>query len=125
MGILLGWIIQKRRLTLAAFLLLVIGSLILPRLPSPLSYSALISPGVFLAALLYENSAQFGLRIDQRVRLAWSVWMGLSALVLMTGIVLGGSNQVWFFATIAVFLLLTLPSIIAVGLLHRRRVNEE
>jgi hypothetical protein len=76
-------------------------------------------------AVLYENSAQFGLRLQRRVRLAWVLWMGFSTAVLMAGIVLGGSSQTWFIASLVTFVLLTMPSIIAVGVIHRRRVREE
>lgn len=125
MGILLGWIIQKRWLTLAAFLLLLIGFFTIPRLPVPFSYLFLLLPALFLMAGLYEVSIQFGLRLGPRLRLAWVLWMGFSASVLMAGIVLGGSSQALFVVSVAVFTVLTMPSIIAIGLIHGRRLREE
>jgi len=47
LGIFVGWIVQKRWLTLAAFLLCVIGVFAFPRFPAPLSYV-----GLLLAVLL-------------------------------------------------------------------------
>ncbi len=125
MGIVLGWIVQKHWLTLTAFLLLLIGFFTLPRLPVPISYLVFLLPVLFLMALLYEGSAQFGLRLGPRLRLAWVLWMGFSTGVLMAGIVLGGSSQALFAASVAAFAVLTMPSIIAMGLIHGRRVREE
>jgi hypothetical protein len=51
--------------------------------------------------------------------------MGFSTGVLMAGIVLGGSSQALFVASVAAFAVLTMPSIIAMGLIHGRRVREE
>jgi len=124
-GILLGWIVQKHWLTLAAFLLLLIGFLTLPRLPVPFSYLVFLLPVLFLMAVLYEGSAQFGLRLGPRLRLAWVLWMGFSTAVLMAGIVLGGSSEALFVASVAAFVVLTMPSIIAIGLIHGRRLREE
>ncbi len=122
---LVGWIVQKRWLTLAAFLLLLIGFFTLPRLPIPFSYLVFLPPVLFLMALLYEGSARFGLRLGPRLRFAWALWMGFSTGVLMAGIVLGGSSQVLFVASVAAFAVLTMPSIIAMGLIHGRRLREE
>jgi hypothetical protein len=63
--------------------------------------------------------------LPPRVRLAWVLWMGFSATVLAAGFVLGGSNKVWIVAGMAPFLLLTMPSIIAVGIIRRTRLREE
>lgn len=125
MGVWLGWIIQKRWLTLAAFVLLLVGALTLPRLPVPFSYLFVLLPALFLMATLYEVIAQFGLRLSPRLRLAWVLWMGFSTTVLMAGIVFGGSSQALFVASVAAFAVLTMPSIIAVGLIHGRRLREE
>src|SRR5260370_7088190 len=108
MGILLGWIVQKHWLTLTAFLLLLIGFFTLPRLPVPISYLVFLLPVLLLIALLYEGSAQFGLRLGPRLRLAWVLWMGFSTGVLLAVSVLGGSTQAWFAATVAAFTLLTI-----------------
>jgi hypothetical protein len=124
-GIFVGWIVQKRWLTLTAFLLLLIGSFTLPRLPVPFNYLFFLLPAFFLMAVLYEVSVQFGLRLSPRLRLAWVLWMGFSTIVLMTGITLGGSNQAFFFASVAAFAVLTIPSIIAIGLIHGRTLREE
>jgi hypothetical protein len=63
--------------------------------------------------------------LGPRLRLAWVLWMGFSTGVLMAGILLGGSNQAVFVASVAAFAVLTMPSIIAMGLIHGRRVREE
>jgi hypothetical protein len=125
MGIFVGWIVQKRWLTLTAFMVLIIGFFTLPRLPVPISYLVFLLPVLFLMALLYEGSGQFGLRLGPRLRLAWVLWMGFSTGVLMAGIVLGGSSQAFFVASVAAFAVLTVPSIIAIGMIHGRRLREE
>ena len=125
MGIFVGWIVQKHWLTLSAFVLLFIGSFTLPLLPPPISYLFFLLPALFLMAVLYEGSAHFGLRLAPRVRLAWVLWMGFSTVLLMAGFVFGGSSQAWFVGSVTVFVLLTVPSIIVVGLIHRQRLREE
>ena len=125
MGILIGWIIQKRWLTVAAFVALLIGSLTVARLPAPISYVFIVLPALFLMAVLYNRSGQPGLKLAPRVRLAWVLWMGFSTAVLTAGFVLGGSNKTWFVASVAVFVALTMPSIIAVRMVHQRRLREE
>jgi hypothetical protein len=125
MGIFVGWIIQKHWLTLAAFLLLFIGSFTLPLLPAPISYLLFLLPALFLMAVLNEGSAHFGLRLAPRVRLAWVLWMGFSTVVLVAGFVLGGASEPWFVGTVTAFVLLTVPSIIVVGLIHRQKLREE
>ena len=125
MGIFVGWIVQKRWLTLTAFLLLLIGSFTLPRLAVPFNYLFFLLPAFFLMAVLYEVSGQFGLRLSPRLRLAWVLWMGFSTTVLMAGIVLGGSNQAFFLASVAAFAVLTMPSIIAIALIHGRTLRAE
>jgi hypothetical protein len=124
-GILVGWIIQKRWLTMVAFFVLFVGSFTLTRLPAPFSYLVVLLPALFLMAVLYEGTAHLGLRLTSRVRLAWAVWMGFSAAVLMAGFVLGGSSQIWFVGSVTAFVLLTMPSIIVVGQIHRRKLREE
>ncbi len=125
MGIFVGWIIQKRWLTLTAFLLCVVGVFIFPRFPAPLNYVGLLAPVLLLMAVIYEGSARFGLRIGSRLRVAWALWIGLSALVLMGGIAVSGSSPALFIAAVAAFSVLAMAGVLAMGVIHARRLREE
>lgn len=121
MGIFLGWLVQKRWLTLTAFLLTLVGAFTLPRLPVPYSYLFVVLPAALLAAVIYEGPASLGLRISQKVRLAWALWMGAGALVLMIGIVL--SNPIGFIVAVAVFAVMVMTSVFFVGREYARAHN--
>ena len=125
MGILLGWIVQRRWLTLTAFLVTLVGAFTLPRLPVPYSYLFVLPPALLLAAIIFEISGLFGFRISRRVRLAWALWMGFSGLVLMVGVVVSGSNPIILIATIAVFTAMTMPSIFFVGIRHAQGLRQD
>lgn len=124
MGIFLGWIVQRRWLTLSAFLLCVVGVLTLPRLPAPLSSLWLFLPGLFLSAVIYEGGAALGLKVSQRVRLTLALWMGFSAVVLLVGIVLAGSNTTLLVVAVAAFVVLVMSGggtmVVVVGRQARR-----
>jgi len=91
-GIFVGWIVQKRFLTLAAVILNVVAAFTLPRLPQPFSYLFVVAPALLLTAVIYEGFAWMQVRIGRQVRLAFALWMGFSVLVLETGILFSASN---------------------------------
>lgn len=122
MGIFIGWIVQKRWMTIAAFLLMLVGAFTLPRLPSPISYSVLLPPVLLVMVIIYESGQMPGLSISRRLRLALALWMGFSVLVLMAGIVLAGSSGL--IATIAVFFVLGMAGVLTTGVLHGRQLRK-
>lgn len=123
MGIVVGWIIQKRWMTVTAFVLTFVGALTLPRLVSPFSYAVLLPPVLFVMASIYETGSLPGLAISSRLRLAFAMWMGFSVLVLMAGIVFVGSSSSGLIATIAVFSVLAMAGLLTIGVLHGRQVR--
>jgi hypothetical protein len=124
-GIFLGWIVQKRWLTLVAFVLNVLAFFTLTRLPIPYSYLIALPPALWIFALFYEGSAGPGLRIGSRMRLAWGVWMGVSVLLLMLGIMLANSNGWILITTVIVFAAMVMAGALAAGIAHARRLREE
>jgi hypothetical protein len=124
-GIFLGWIVQKRFLTLAAFLLNLVAAFTLPRLPQPFSYLFVVAPALLLTALIYEGFASMQVRIGRRVRLAFALWMGFSVLVLEMGILFSASNTTILYIAIAVFAVLALSGAMPVAFLSRRQVRNE
>ena len=125
MGIFVGWIVQRRWLTLGAFLLCVIGVLTLPRLPAPLSSLWLLLPGLLLSAVIYEGGAGFGLKVSQRLRLTLALWMGFSVLVFLVGIVLAGSNTTLFVVAVAAFVVLALSGIVTMVVVVARQARRD
>jgi len=123
-GIFLGWIIQKRWMTMTAFLLTFAGALTLPRLPSPLSYTVLLPPVLLVMAMMYEGGSLPGLGISRRLRLALALWMGFSVLVLMVGIVLASSSPSRLIAAVAIFFVLALAGVMTIGVLHGRELRQ-
>lgn len=124
MGIFVGWIVQKRRMTATAFVVTVIGAFMLPSLPSPASYTVLVPPVLLLVAIIYESGSLPGLTISSRLRLALALWMGFSGLVLMAGIVFAGSSSSGLIATIAVFSVLAMAGVLTIGVLHGRQLRD-
>ena len=122
MGIFVGWIIQKRWMTIIAFVLMLVGAFTLPRLPSPFSYAVFITPVLLVMAIIYEGGSLPGIMISLRLRLALALWMGFSVLVLMAGIVLAGSSGL--IATIAIFFVLAMTGVFTIGILHCRQLRE-
>ena len=126
MGILLGWIIQKRWLTLAALALNLVAVFTLPRLPTPFSYLVVFPPALLIVAVFYEVSGLGSLlKISPRVRLSWAVWMGFCGLVLMSGIVVSGTNAVVLVATIGVFAVLAMSGSLWVAVINARHIRQE
>ena len=125
MGIFLGWIVQRRWLTLGAFLLCVVGVLTLPRLPAPLSSLWVLLPGVLLSAVIYEGGAVLGLKVSQGLRLTFALWMGFSALLLLVGIVLAGSSTTLFAAAVAAFVVLAMSGVVAMLVVAARQAHRE
>ena len=125
MGILLGWIIQKRWLTLIAFVLFVAAVFAFSGFSAPVRYMSLVAAVLLFMAVIYEGSDRFGLKIGKRLRLAWAAWMAFSMAVLLAGATLGGSNQTMLVATVAIVLLLVMPSIIFMRVVHARGLRED
>jgi hypothetical protein len=124
MGIFVGWIIQKRWMTVTAFVVTVVGAFTLPSLPSPASYAVLILPALLIMAIIYEGGSLPGPTISSRLRLALALWMGFTVLVLMAGIVFDGSSPSGLIATIAIFFVLAMAGVLTIGILHRRQLRD-
>jgi hypothetical protein len=125
LGIFVGWILQRRWLTLGAFLVCVVGVFTLPRLPAPLSSLWLLLPGLLLSAVIYEGGAALGLKVSQRLRLTFALWMGFSATLLLVGIVLAGSNTTLFVVALAGFVVLAMSGFVAMVALVGRQARRE
>src|SRR5260370_10438279 len=109
-------------MTIAAVHVTVVGAFTLPRLPSPASYTVLLPPVILIVAIIYEGGSLPGLTVSSRLRLALALWMGLSALVLMAGIVFASSSASGLIATIAIFFVLGMAGVLTNGLVHRRQL---
>src|ERR1700682_6774528 len=90
-------------MTITALALTFVGAFTLPGLPSPASYTVLAPPVILIMAIIYEGGSLPGLTISSRLRLALTLWMGFSVLVLTAGIVFAGSSSSGLIATIAIF----------------------
>ena len=93
MGIFVGWIIQKRWMTITAFAVTFIGVFTLPKLPSQFSYAVLVPPVLLAMATIYESGSLPGLGISRQLRLALTLWIGFGVLVLLAGTVFAASNS--------------------------------
>jgi hypothetical protein len=111
-------------MTIAAFTVTLVGAFTLPRLPSPASYIVLLPPAILIVAIIYEGGSLPGLTISSRLRLALALWMGLSVLVLMAGIVFASSSASGLIATIAIFFVLAMAGVLTIGLVHRRQLRD-
>jgi hypothetical protein len=123
-GIFLSWIIQKRWMTITAFVLTVVGALTLPRLPSPLSFTVLVPPVLLAMATVYEGGSLPGLSISRQLRLALTLWIGFGVLVLLAGIVFAGSNSSLSIAAIAIASVLMSAGVISIAVIHRRQLRQ-
>jgi hypothetical protein len=123
-GIFLSWIIQKRWMTITAFVLTVVGVLTLPRLPSPLSFTVLVPPVLLAMATVYEGGSLPGLSISRQLRLALTLWIGFGVLVLLAGIVFAGSNSSLSIAAIAIASVLMSAGVISIAVIHRRQLRQ-
>ncbi|HKB34253.1 MAG TPA: hypothetical protein VKF16_10340, partial [Candidatus Dormibacteraeota bacterium] len=110
-------------MTIAAFTVTLVGAFTLPRLPSPASYTVLLPPVILIVAIIYEGGSLPGLTVSSRLRLALALWMGLSVLVLMAGIVFASSSASGLIATIAIFFVLAMAGVLTIGLVHRRQLR--
>jgi hypothetical protein len=122
-GILVGWIIQKRWMTATAFIVTLIGAFTLPSLPAPASYAVVVPPVFLVMAIIYEGGSLPGLTMSSRLRLALTIWIGFSGLVLMAGIVFAGSNSSGLIVTIAIFFVLALAGVFTIGVLHSHQLR--
>jgi len=124
-GIFVGWIVQKRRFTITAALLLVIGLVLIPHLPPPLNALWVLLPGALLTAVIYEWTAFIGPGLSPRTRLAAALCMGLGATLFAAGILFSQSNQGVFVAGGAAFLLLEMIGLIWMAATNRNCVLRE
>ncbi len=124
MGIFLGWIIQKRWMTMTAFVLTFAGVFTLPRLPSPFNFTVLVPPVLLAMATMYEGGSLPGLGISRQLRWALMLWIGLGVLVLLAGIVFAGSNSSLSIAAIAIACVLMSAGVITIAVIHRRQVRQ-
>src|ERR1700694_3228438 len=90
-------------MTITALALTFVGVFTLPGLPSPASYTVLVPPVILNMAIIYEGGSLPGLTISSRLRLAWTLWMGFSVLVLTAGIVFAGSSSSGLVADLGIF----------------------
>ncbi len=125
MGIFVGWIVQRRWLTLGAVLLCLVGLFIRPWLPAPLSYLVWLAVVLLPIVVIYEGLAGFGIRLSSRLRLVIALWMGFSCLVLMVGLALAGSNTALFVASVAASFVLAMSGILALIAIVARRARRE
>jgi hypothetical protein len=123
-GLFVGWIFQKRWMTISAFVLMLVGAFTLPRLPSPVSYAVLIPPVLLVMAIIYEGGSLPGLIISSRLRLALALWMGFSVLVLMAGIVFAGSSSSGLIATISIFVVLAMAGVLTISVIRSRQLHD-
>lgn len=124
MGIFVGWIVQKRWMTITALVLMLVGAFTLPRLPSPVSYAVLVPPVLLVMAIIYEGGSLPGLSISPRLRLALTFWMGFSVLVLMAGIVFAGSSSSGLIVTISIFVVLAMAGVVTIGVIRGRQLRD-
>jgi phosphoglycerol transferase MdoB-like AlkP superfamily enzyme len=122
-GIFLGWIIQKRWMTIIAVVLTVVGTFTLPRLGSPFSYTVLVLPVLLAMATIFESVSLPGLGISRQLRLALTLWIGFGVVVLLAGIVFAGSNSSLSVAAIATASVLMSAGVITIAAMHRRQVR--
>jgi len=123
-GIFLGWIIQKRWMTMTAFALTFIGVFTLPRLPSPFNFTVLVPPVLLAMVIVYEGGSLPGLGISRQLRLALTLWIGFGVLVLLAGIVFAGSNSSLSIAAIAIASVLMSAGVITIAVIHRRQARQ-
>ena len=124
MGLFVGRILQKRWMTISAFVLMLVGAFTLPRLPSPVSYAVLIPPVLLVMAIIYEGGSLPGLTISSRLRLALALWMGFSVLALMAGIVFAGARSSGLIATISIFVVLAMAGVLTISLIRGRQLRD-
>jgi hypothetical protein len=77
-----------------------------------------------IMAIIYEGGSLPGLTISSRLRLALTLWMGFSVLVLTAGIVFAGSSSSGLITTIAIFVVLAVAGVLTIAILHRRQLRD-
>lgn len=75
--------------------------------------------------MIYEGGAALGLKVSRRIRLTFALWMGFSALVLLVGIVLAGSNTTLFVVAVAAFVVLAMSGVVAMVVVVARQARLE
>jgi hypothetical protein len=123
-GLFFGWILQKRWMTISAFVLMLAAAFTLPGLPSPVSYAVLIPPVLLVMAIIYEGGSLPGLTISSRLRLTLALWLGFSVLVLMAGIVFAGSSSSGLIATISIFAVMAMAGVLTISVIRSRQLRD-
>jgi hypothetical protein len=123
-GILLGWIFQRRWLTLGAVLLCLIGLFAIPQLPGPLRPIWVVLPGILLAAITYEGAGTLlGRGLFIRARLLYAAFAGMAVLVLAVGITFADTNPPGLVAAVVVAIVLWFAGLLPLALRYRRLVR--
>jgi len=123
-GILLGWIVQKRWLTLGAVLLCVVGLIAIPHLPAPITAVWVVFPGILFAAITYEGAGTFlGKTLYVRARLFYALCEAAAALVLGLGITFADANPQVLVGAVVVFVVLFVAGLLPLAVKYRRLVR--
>jgi hypothetical protein len=123
-GILLGWIVQKRWLTLGAVLLCVVGLIAIPHLPATLRAVWVVLPGILFAAITYDGAGTLlGKELYVRARLFYALCEGAAALVLGLGITFADSNPQLLIGAVVVSVVLFVAGLLPLAVKYRRLVR--
>jgi len=123
-GIILGWVVQRRWLTLAAVLLCVIGLVAIPNLPAPMRTIWVVLPGILFGAITYEGAGTLlGPSLYTRARLFFAAAVGMAATVLAVGITFADSNPHVLVGAIGVFFVLWVAGLLPLAVKHRTLVR--
>jgi hypothetical protein len=123
-GILLGWIVRRRWLTLGAVVLCVIGLVAIPRLPVPTRTIWVVLPAVLFAAITYEGAGTLlGVTLFPRLRLWCALCEGAAVLALAVGITFSDSDLPGLLGAVVVFVVLYVAGLIPLAVSYRRQVR--
>lgn len=124
MGLVLGWIVQKRWLTLGAVLLCVIGLVVIPYLPVPLKVIWVVLPGILFAAITYEGGGSLlGKALHPPARLLYAATTGAAVLVLAVGVTFADSNPRVLIGAVLVFIVLWTAGLLPLAVKYRTVVR--
>jgi hypothetical protein len=124
MGVVLGWIVRRRWLTLGAVLLCALGLIAIPRLPAPISAIWVVLPGILFAAITYEGAGTLlGKTLYTRARLLYALCEGAAVLVLGVGITFPNSNLQVLAGVFVAFVVLFLAGLLPLAVTYRRLVR--
>jgi hypothetical protein len=123
-GLFLGWIVQKRWLTLGAVLLCVIGLVVIPYLPVPLNTIWVVLPGILFAAITYEGGGTLlGKALLPRARLLYAATTGMAVLVLAVGVTFADANPRVLLGAVVIFIALWIAGLLPLAVKYRSLVR--